>query len=285
MLVFLVGIKQTHSYFGCITVAVLLHYLILVSFMWMLMEAILQYLTFVKILGTYITRFTLKTVLPAWGLPLIPVVAVLGVDYTLYKGGPNYCWMDLPAFYYAFAIPITCIIVINIIIFIVTIVSIFRRGKGLRSNQKKQKMAMTNLQAAITSFILLGLTWVFGYLAISDARLTFQYVFTILNSLQGFFIFILFVVRKKKVREQWYFICCKGVEKDRVSRSLSASNSIPSTYSNGSRKDGRERDRSDSTKTVTSTYSNSSNGYTNYGYDHAYDFPFNRYDRRAFKKF
>lgn len=58
-----------------------------------------------------------------------------------------------------------------------------------------------------------------------------------------------------------------------------------SIFSNGSRKDGRERDRSDSTKTVTSTYSNSSNGYTNYGYDHGYDFPFNRYDRRAFKKF
>ncbi|KAL4227170.1 G-protein coupled receptor [Mactra antiquata] len=230
MLIFLVGIKQTHNDTVCIVVAILLHYLILVSFMWMLMEAILQYLTFVKILGTYITRFMLKTVVPAWGLPLLPVISVLSIDYNLYNGGPNYCWMDLSAFYYAFAVPITCIIVINITIFIVTIISIFRRGKGLRSNQKKQKMAMTNLQAAITSFILLGLTWVFGYLAISDARLLFQYVFTILNSLQGFFIFILFVVRKKKVRDQWYIICCRGNEKDRVSRSLSASNSIPSTY-------------------------------------------------------
>jgi len=78
--------------------------------------------------------------------------------------------------------------------------------------------------------MFIGLTWMFGYMAIADARLVFQYVFTILNSLQGFFIFVLFVLRKKKVREQWYFICCKGVEKDRVSRSLSASNSIPSTY-------------------------------------------------------
>ena len=64
--------------------------------------------------------------------------------------------MNLTAFYYAFAIPISCIIATNVVIFIITIVSIFRRGKGLRSNQKKQKMAMTNLQAAITSFILLG---------------------------------------------------------------------------------------------------------------------------------
>ena len=67
MMLFLIGIKQTHHDTLCMIVAVLLHYFILVSFMWMLMEAILQYLTFVKILGTYITRFTLKTVIPAWG--------------------------------------------------------------------------------------------------------------------------------------------------------------------------------------------------------------------------
>jgi len=72
--------------------------------------------------------------------------------------------MALPAFYYAFLIPISCIILINVVIFFITVVSIFRRGKGLRSNQKKQKMAMTNLQAAITSFILLGRAMHFHYL-------------------------------------------------------------------------------------------------------------------------
>lgn len=66
-IVFLTGIKQTHSFYGCIIVAALLHYFILSSFMWMLMEAFLQYLTFVKVLGTYVTRYTLKTVLIAWG--------------------------------------------------------------------------------------------------------------------------------------------------------------------------------------------------------------------------
>ena len=66
-IVFLTGIKQTHSFYGCIIVAALLHYFILSSFMWMLMEAFLQYLTFVKVLGTYVTRYALKTVLIAWG--------------------------------------------------------------------------------------------------------------------------------------------------------------------------------------------------------------------------
>ncbi|KAK3609831.1 hypothetical protein CHS0354_029871 [Potamilus streckersoni] len=261
MLVFLTGVKQTHNYYGCLVVAVLLHYLILVSFMWMLMSAILQYLTFVKVLGTYITRFTLKTVLPAWGLPLIPVISTLCIDYTLYRGGPDYCWMSLPAFYYGFSIPISLIIVVNVVIFCITIISISRRKAGLRSNQSNQKMAVTNLQAAVASFILLGLTWMFGYLAIADARLVFQYIFTILNSMQGFFIFILFVVRKKKVREQWYIVCCKGKLDEKASRTLSASNSIPSTYSN----------RSSRTERSSSTTS-----FTNHGYESFYDQPYIR---------
>ena len=129
----------------------------------------------------------------------------------------------------------------------------------------------------------------FGYLAIADARLPFQYIFTILNSFQGFFIFILFVVRKKKVRDQWYIICCKGTDKDKVSRSLSASNSIPSSYSSSSRKNskcsGKDRDRSDSTKTVTESLSSAgsfSNGFTNLGYDSSFDRP---YSRRAYRNF
>lgn len=62
------GIGQTQDLKGCIAVAVLLHYFILVAFMWMLMEGILQYLRFVKVLGTYIPNFILKTAVPAWGM-------------------------------------------------------------------------------------------------------------------------------------------------------------------------------------------------------------------------
>ena len=79
--VVLVGLKQTTSYGLCLAVAVLLHYFILVSFLWMLIEAVLQYLTFVKVLGTYISKYTLKTVLPAWGetAQLNQIGSVVGV--------------------------------------------------------------------------------------------------------------------------------------------------------------------------------------------------------------
>ena len=51
------------------------------------------------------------------------------------------------------------------------------------------------------------MTWVFGFFAIEGARLVFQYLFCIFNSVQGLFIFLFHVLRDKGVREAWCNIC------------------------------------------------------------------------------
>lgn len=209
MVIFLAGMERTESYYGCITVAALMHYFLLVSFMWMLVEGFLQYLRFVRVLGTYVPRFMLKASIPAWGLPLIPVVTVLAVDYDLYRGGNYYCWMSPTPFYYAFLLPVAMIIIVNCIVFALVLKNLLNRPKGLQSNQSESKQAMMNLRAAVSIFILLGLTWIFGILAIEDARIVFSYIFTILTTFQGFFIFILFVAREKQFRSYWGKLCCK----------------------------------------------------------------------------
>ena len=65
--IFLGGIDKTESYIGCVVVAACLHYFLLASFIWMLIEGILQYIRFVKIFDTYIYKFTLKMGIIAWG--------------------------------------------------------------------------------------------------------------------------------------------------------------------------------------------------------------------------
>ncbi|XP_055959429.1 adhesion G-protein coupled receptor G6-like [Patella vulgata] len=204
-IVFLTGMKQTGNHVGCIVVAVLLHYFIMASFMWMLVEGILQYFLFVKVLGTYVRKFMLKATILAWGLPVLPVVIMLSIDVELYNGGETYCWMGLQGLYYGFALPLGLIILANIIIYIMVTRSICSR-KNLNTTDLQHSVA--NTRASFCCFIYLGLTWVFGFLAISDARLAFQYIFTVLNSLQGFLIFILFTARDKKVRDYWKQRCC-----------------------------------------------------------------------------
>lgn len=77
-------------------------------------------------------------------------------------------------------------------------------------------------------FVITGMTWVFGFLAIEEGRLAFTYLFTILNSLQGFFIFLMFTLREKKIRDHWKKLfnkCCSSKDNTRTGRSATQTTS------------------------------------------------------------
>ena len=52
-------------------------------------------------------------------------------------------------------------------------------------------------------FVVLGLTWIFGFLAINQARIVFSYIFCLLNASQGFLVLIAYVLMSKPKREMW----------------------------------------------------------------------------------
>jgi hypothetical protein len=49
---------------------------------------------------------------------------------------------------------------------------------------------------------LLGLTWTFGLLYLNQESVVMAYIFTVLNSLQGLFIFVFHCIQNEKVRYQ-----------------------------------------------------------------------------------
>lgn len=51
---------------------------------------------------------------------------------------------------------------------------------------------------------VLGVTWSFGFLTFVSSTVVFYYVFTILNSLQGFFIFLNFCILDDTVSYRSY---------------------------------------------------------------------------------
>jgi len=64
---------------------------------------------------------------------------------------------------------------------------------------------------SLRSVRFVGLTWIFGYLAIDDARLVFQYLFCITNAFQGLVIFILHNIRDTKVSNTMKMVdTCEG---------------------------------------------------------------------------
>ncbi|BFY97097.1 hypothetical protein BsWGS_00137 [Bradybaena similaris] len=57
------------------------------------------------------------------------------------------------------------------------------------------------IKATLLLLPLLGLTWIFGLAAVNEKLIIFQYLFAILNTLQGFFIFMLHCVFNTEVRQ------------------------------------------------------------------------------------
>nr|AEK99382.1 lipoprotein receptor [Callinectes sapidus] len=205
--VFLTGIQQTMNPIMCRAVAVTLHYFILASFGWMLVEAVHQYLRLVKVLGVYIPRFMRKASICAWGIPLVPVVIVLAYDPSLYDSDRNaenlICWMSSTAFSYAFLLPLTATMATNMVLFGLIIHSTTCGRVRVTSTQTKQQLRIIQLQMAVSVFSLLGFTWLFGLLTFWQPNLVFSYLFCITNTTQGFFIFLFHVFRERDARKLW----------------------------------------------------------------------------------
>ena len=94
----------------------------------------------------------------------------------------------------AFLAPILVIIIFNTIIFIwvVVVVSQHARKTAARKKEAMSNKQILRMTISISGVLFLfGLTWLFFILTISvpGLRETFQILFTIFNSLQGFFVF------------------------------------------------------------------------------------------------
>ena len=110
---------------------------------------------------------------------------------------------NVTVFFAAFLGPILLILAFNAVIFIVVIAVLIKHVIKRSSGHSKKTHPIQLMTNIISVIILFGLTWIFGALTIMKAAPTFQIVFTLLNSFQGFLIFIIFCVLKKEIRSSW----------------------------------------------------------------------------------
>lgn len=191
---------------ACIALGSSLHYSVLVTFSWMLITAFLQFKRYVIVLGNLKPeRFFLKAFLIGWLLPLIPIVIVLAVDPFLYIPETyGICYPQGFAFYFSVLLPVGLIVVANLVIFIFVIYNILKTGPSIGCLRKsEQNMTLSQLRVSIFLFFLLGLTWIFGLLASSQTTILFSYLFCLTATIQGFVLFLYFIVMDPITRKLW----------------------------------------------------------------------------------
>ncbi|XP_072179699.1 uncharacterized protein [Diadema setosum] len=224
-LVFVIGIDRHSPTSGCIAIGFLIHYFLLASMAWMLVEAVYMYVLFVTVHSGTVSKFLRIATVSAWTPPLVACVVIVVVDKNLYLGDGTYCFATAgPAIYYGVMLPVGLVLITNCVIFVLVTYRLTCGRWSLSANKnqdskKKRQECWRLLQDLIAFTILLGLTWVFGFLAIGDARFVFNVLFLVFNSLQGLGFFFMFGLRQKAIRDHWLrLLCCRCREDAKGSR-------------------------------------------------------------------
>nr|XP_054750026.1 adhesion G-protein coupled receptor G2-like [Lytechinus pictus] len=199
------------SVIPCSIVAGLLHFFTLSSLAWMCVEGFNMYLMFVRVVDSYVSNFILKASFCAWGLPAVVVFITAGVTRDTYAQ-TDFCFVSLWPQVGGLLIPIGLILLFNVVVFALVMKRLTKTVRGKQQNEKaERRQRIRRFQNAISILLLMGLTWSVGYLSLIQATsVVVQGIFTVLNSLQGYFIFMLYCVRQPQVRRQWraQFSCC-----------------------------------------------------------------------------
>ncbi|XP_071500571.1 adhesion G protein-coupled receptor L3-like [Diadema antillarum] len=200
-LLFLVGVKRTENRIVCSVIAGLIHYSFLCAFAWMFLEGIQLYIMLVHVFSTNSKVFPYY--LAGYGAPAVIVAIAAGVTQGSGYGTDKYCWLSTDrGFIWSFAGPVALIIVVNLVFMVVSLRVAYSGRAAVSKDATSSQDIKVWIKGAVTLTFLLGSTWVIGFMNLAEATLPLQYAFTILNSLQGLFIFIYHCLGNERVKKE-----------------------------------------------------------------------------------
>nr|XP_044608470.1 adhesion G protein-coupled receptor E2-like isoform X2 [Equus asinus] len=206
-LLFLTAMDRTEITVLCAVIAGALHYLYLASFTWMLLAGLHLFLTarnLTVVSYSSVSRFMKKLMFPVgYGVPAM-IVAISAASRPDLYGTPTRCWLRSESgFIWGFLGPVCAIFSVNLAFFLMTLWILKSRLSLLNSDVSTlQNTRMLTFKATAQLFIL-GCTWCLGILQVGPAAHVMAYFFTIINSLQGVSIFLVYCLLSQQVREQY----------------------------------------------------------------------------------
>ncbi|NXJ02730.1 AGRD2 protein, partial [Psophia crepitans] len=189
----------------CFMVTACLHLFFMAAFSWMLVEGLLLWSKVVAVNMSEDRRMKFYYV-TGWGLPVVIVGVTLATSFNKYVAD-NRCWLNVQTnVIWAFVGPVLFILAVNTFVLcrvvMVTVSSARRRSKMLTPNSSLENQIGIQIWATAKPILVLlpvlGLTWVCGVLV--HLSVIWAYVFIVLNSLQGLYIFLVYAIYNSEVR-------------------------------------------------------------------------------------
>ncbi|XP_073784045.1 adhesion G-protein coupled receptor G6-like isoform X2 [Danio rerio] len=190
---------------ACVFIALLMHYSMLTSFTWFFIQALHMYLWLIR-QNVTITNYMRKITVLGWGFSMPIVVAVLSA------GGYNavtlnstsgkiaqMCWITDPFIQYIVNIGFySLVFTFTTVIFIIILTRIIQ-SRDTRATEGKRQTFRKQLMMVLSLFLLFGLTWAVAFFSYGPMLIPSYYIFSVLNSCQGFFLFLYYYHIHKNV--------------------------------------------------------------------------------------
>ncbi|XP_067257550.1 adhesion G-protein coupled receptor G5-like [Chanodichthys erythropterus] len=198
---------------ACVFIAVMIHYSMLSCFTWMAVEALHLYLLLIRVFNIYIRHYIIKLSLIGWGVPAVIVGGLLSVQNT----HPFYGMQSMSLSDTNNRNPV-CLFIkpqvmngVNVSYFTIVflfnvgiLISVSRQIFKLRHvGNKPGKMPVWKDAGTVLGLMcLLGTTWGLIFFSMGYTNYPILYLFCILNTMQGFYIFMWMCGTARKNRAQ-----------------------------------------------------------------------------------
>ncbi|CAK6957153.1 adhesion G-protein coupled receptor G2-like isoform X1 [Scomber scombrus] len=200
-------IANIENFGVCVAMAAVMHYTLLATFSWFFIQGLHLYFNLWKFPGG-IKHYMTKICIAGWVIPAPVVIALVvlnkyGMLVIQTNGGisAKMCWISdavlqqwVNVGYYG------VVFIFTLSIFIITVYQIvlFKQRAVKTDDHSSTKI---NTFSILGLFLLLGITWAFAFFSHGPLLIPSYYIFTILNSLQGFLLFIYYYSSSKIVGE------------------------------------------------------------------------------------
>ncbi|XP_055476956.1 adhesion G-protein coupled receptor G5 [Psammomys obesus] len=195
----------------CVVLAALLHYALLSCLTWMAIEGFNLYLLLGRVYNVYIRRYLLKLCVLGWGSPALLVLLLLAVKSSVYgpcvisfsksqENGTGFqnvsmCWVCSPIVHRVLVMGyggLTSLFNLVVLAWALWILCKLRaREKALSPGAYRDTIMVLGLT------VLLGTTWALALFSFGVFLLPQLFLFTIFNSLYGFFLFLWFCSQRR----------------------------------------------------------------------------------------
>ncbi|XP_072925637.1 adhesion G protein-coupled receptor E3-like [Hemitrygon akajei] len=203
--IFLIGIRIKQPVV-CALIAGCLHYLFLAVFVWMFLDSVQLFIMSRHLTVTnYTRRHIIKPrylYVSAYAVPAVIVIISAAINPGGY-GTEAICWLKHESgFNWSFQGPVGFVILVNTVLLFSALYLLRRHFNSRNKEVSKLKETKTLTIKAAARMFVLGTTWIFGIFQVDKSTAVFSHLFTVINSLQGLFVFLIYCVFNRRVVDE-----------------------------------------------------------------------------------